>query len=460
MVITRDIIANKNVVLYNYVTKNKVLTRNEYSYTDLCNMVSKYKTYLIKNFNLHVGHKILIGMPPSIFQLAIFLAAQELGLVVCIIDYQRHDNWADENYIDPKTKLLLPIEIIVLDNEHENVSDKQITLSKLCSNLVDIREIPDTDVVIDMTLSNHICNSIICTSSGTTGTPKVITHTHEFLTSLGKRNSIMYDGNVGFSWNLNHGSSLATFFIPSLMSENVKEIHFFNFNDFQKVITTNQIDHYMIPYSHWVERVLSQTNKISNCKLYTLSTIKSEWLEKVKNKTFIDIISIFGSNETSGPVFLNKATTPGFRENRYFAIDDFYNIKLENDKDLTVTLPIYNKTIKTNDVFKKSGNSYYHEGRNDLYRVNGLAIDVPLYKHFIEFSADLIIDTAKDSLYLAIWDKDIDPKFASEQITIKYKEISQNRHYISKYKVLNYEDFLTGVKLDQEMLRDYFRNYV
>ena len=52
------------------------------------------------------------------------------------------------------------------------------------------------------------------------------------------------------------------------------------------------------------------------------------------------------------------------------------------------------------------------------------------------------------------------PNFASEQINIKYKEISQNRHYISKYKVLNYEDFLTGVKLDQEMLRDYFRNYV
>jgi hypothetical protein len=460
MLITRNSIANKNLTFYNYVKRNGELDRDQYSYDQLCNMISSYKKYFTNKFNVVPGQKILIGMPPSIFQLAIFIMAQELGLNVCIVDYQRHDDWADENYIDPKTRLLLPIEYLVLDGQHETVSKKQITLGKICTYTIDIRDILIEEIIDDDFISDENTNSIICTSSGTTGTPKVILHTHSFISSLGKRNSVMYDGSVGFSWNLNHGSSLGTFFIPSLLSERVTEIHFFIFDDFQRVISKYHIDHYMIPYSHWVERVLGQTQRNLKTKLYTLSTIKSDWLPKIKNNTFIDIISIFGSNETSGPVFLNKASVSGFRENRYFAIDDFYKIELENDKDLSVTLPVYNKTIKTNDVFKKSGNSYYHEGRNDLYRVNGLAIDVPLYKHFIEFSADLVIDTAKDSLYLAVWDDKINVGYAVEQINIKLKEISKGLHSINKYKLLRYEDFLSGVKLDQEMLRDYFRNYV
>lgn len=460
MLITRDSIANKNLTFFNYTIKEGKLDRDQYTYTDLCYLISSYKKYFTDNYKIVVGQKILIGMPPSIFQLAIFIMAQELGLNVCIVDYQRHDDWADENYIDPKTRLLLPIEYLVLDGEHENISQKQITLGKICANIIDVRNITIQEITDNNFITDDNINSIICTSSGTTGTPKVILHTHAFISALGSRNSIMYEGSVGFSWNLNHGSSLGTFFIPSLLSKLVTEVHFFSFDYFQRVTSKYQIDHYMIPYSHWVERVLNQTQQPLQTNLYTLSTIKNEWVNKIRDGIFLDIVSIFGSNETSGPVFLNKASKTPFRENRYYPIDNFYTINLEDDKDLCVTLPVYNKTIKTNDVFKKSGDNYYHEGRNDLYRVNGLAIDVPLYKHFIEFRADIIIDTAKDSLYLAIWDDVINAEYATEQINIKLKQVSRNRHQINKYKVLRYEDFLTGVKLDQEMLRDYFRNYV
>jgi hypothetical protein len=39
------------------------------------------------------------------------------------------------------------------------------------------------------------------------------------------------------------------------------------------------------------------------------------------------------------------------------------------------------------------------------------------------------------------------------------KKLSQNSHFISKYKILTFSNFLTGVKVDHELLRDWFRNY-
>jgi hypothetical protein len=220
-------------------------------------------------------------------------------------------------------------------------------------------------------------------------------------------------------------------------------------------------DHLMIPYSYLIDNFL-KLGSYPELNLYTLSTIKKDWVAYHLDNRIKNIISIFGSNETSGPTFINEIADHDFQENKYRLVDGFYQINLIDDKLLEVTLPVYDTKIITNDVFEKIGSNYYHKGRNDLYRVNGYEVNVKHYDNIIKdvIDADLVIDTAKDSLYLAIWkDEDMIEQHISAIIG-KIKKDSYNVHTVNKYKVLDKSKFMTGVKLDMELLRDYFRKFV
>jgi hypothetical protein len=218
----------------------------------------------------------------------------------------------------------------------------------------------------------------------------------------------------------------------------------------------------MIPYPHFINRFLNENlDSFSELTLYTLSTIKREWIPFVKEKKIKDIISIFGSNETSGPVLINKASDPKFYESKYKAIDDFYNIKLSENGEFLITLPFYNKTINTNDTFKYNNNNYYHMGRSDLIRINGLAIDILNYQTIAKniLDCDMVFDSMHNDIYLAVWRNYADINNKVKMIDARLREESKDTHFISNFDVLNYEKFVSGVKLDQELLRDYFRNY-
>jgi len=222
-----------------------------------------------------------------------------------------------------------------------------------------------------------------------------------------------------------------------------------------------EFDHLMIPYSYLIDNFL-KLGSYPKWNLYTLSTIKKDWVAYHLDNRIKNIISIFGSNETSGPTFVNEIADHDFQENKYRLVDGFYQINLIDDKLLEVTLPVYDTKIITNDVFEKVGSNYYHKGRNDLYRVNGYEVNVKHYDNLIKdvIDADLVIDTAKDSLYLAIWkDADMIDQHISAIIG-KIKKDSYNVHTVNKYKVLDKSKFMTGVKLDMELLRDYFRKFV
>ena len=62
--------------------------------------------------------------------------------------------------------------------------------------------------------------------------------------------------------------------------------------------------------------------------VYTLSIIRKEWIPAIQDNRIKDIISIFGSNETSGPVMINQATDIDFTENTYKLVDNFYQINV------------------------------------------------------------------------------------------------------------------------------------
>ena len=464
--ITRNLI-NKKILFHDFVIdeKNKIHSQQNVDYYTLCSYIDQFKNLILEN-NLQPNSKIVIGLLPSIQQVAVIFACFELGHTIAIIDYERIDKWNDTSYIDPKTKLLMPFDaFITFADEFQdgiNSRSKYVIFSKICKVLININKSSSTSFEVDKFNCNLTDNAIICTSSGTTGTPKIIVHNHEFLSQLAIRNSKMYYGKVGLTQNLNHGSSIATYFLPALCSEHVTDLYLIN-GGLSHFVSNFDIDHLMLSYSHLIDAFIKYVPKnLPKLNLYTLSVIKQDWLDVYKKKKIKDIISIFGSNETSGPVFLNQISQQKFNPHKYFSIDTFYDINLGNDGELEVTLPVYNKVIKTNDTFTKIENSYYHKGRNDLLRINGK--EIPIQKYFEKtkqlLDGDLIYDILEQKIYLALWSKTENENASIEELKKYILKDSQASHTIDKVKLLEQTKFLTGIKLDQELLRDYFRQFV
>jgi hypothetical protein len=462
MIITREVI-NKNITFADY---GKGDIPKYYYYNDVSKRVDLFKNYLI-SIGCKKGESVLIGYAPGIDQLGLFLAVCELGLNFIVNDYKTIDN-EKFNFIDTKTKILSPINYFF---DYGNFFEhKRNYFKKISDNYI---EWSDIEQFNDDSPNNTIWakpNDILmkCTSSGTTGTPKKVTHTHEFLYNISKRNTLFFNDNVLLVYNFNHGSSLATYFIPALMSENVKQFS----NAYAELLKDedktenvfNNVDHVMIPYGNQLEEII-ENYSFANLTYYTLSSISNKWISDYKNK-YKDIISIFGCNETSGPIFINKASYDNFETAVYHKVDDYYTI--ESIDPLIVYLKEYDKIINTKDIFSIKNDGFEFKGRNDLLRINGLEIKKDYVNLLNKFQgyADFIYDTVYNKIYLAVWLTNLD----SEKYNRSIEEISRinkylrnstnNSHSISKFDFLNKDDFVTGVKLDHEFLRSYFREKV
>lgn len=470
MLITREVI-NKNITFLDLPVRSNIC-----NYDDLCYAIDHIKGILLNNHDCKPGQSVVLGLSACTLQIAAFFACAELGLQIIILDHSRDDKWISVDYIDPKTKALSPIDYYIFDKKtfHPTILARHNFLKTNSGYSVELdsRKINNKEYDVQTTdiLAKDTDILLKCTSSGTTGTAKLVKHTHHFFYELIKRNRVFYYGSVCMTMNLNHGSSPATYFLPALCSENttqfvsykVQMFNVFDFKDLSNVISKLKIEHLMIPYSYMIDRFFTNGEENSELNLYTLSTIQQSWLEYYKKGRIKNIISFFGCNETSGPLLINEIKDKDFAESRYKLFDDFYKLNTNEGKNLEVAMPVYGTTISTNDMFDIKDDCFFYMGRNDLYRVNGLQVNVDKYYALVAEQVDgiMIIDTAKDRLYLAIWNdvQDIDSRIA--ELNSKLGSLSNGLHQIQKFKVLNKDKFYTGVKLDMELLRDYFRNYV
>ena len=460
-VITREDI-NSAIKFTDYHPYAVASVLESYNYDDLNKEIDAFKNLLepkIKTKN----PTAVIGMLASKEQFACLFACYELGISISIIDYGREDNF-DIEYVDPKTDILSPIDFFIIHTadtgpKHDFFkarSKEHIVLAEYWGN-DSFREKDYTpNTKIKATPSTI---AIRCTSSGTTNTPKKIEHTHEFLKAVAMRNTSMYYGIFGIGYNLNHGSSMATYFLPCLFSKDTTECK--NLRHFKKYkLEKGQsipMDHLMISYKIDTE-IWAKNHADHNLTVYTLGPISPLIHDKFK-----DVISIFGSNETSGPTLLCKLSDYiGTNKKPFFKPqDDFYGYKIIDGK-MHIHMPIYNTVHNTQDKFILEHDKFYFTGRDDMYRING--VNVPKFKmEKILFKlinshekGQIVYDLVRQEIYLAIWYK-TDVNKIKKRFN---KLLSNDQHKITKVASLDMKQFLSGVKVDQELLREHFRNNI
>lgn len=473
--ITRDFVSN------NFIFAD-ILSRT-YNKNDLIERINFWKYTLKHEYKAVAQESILIGMQKlGLDYFAIIIAAAELSLKIVVVDYNRTDKFRDLEYNDPKTKLLAPIDIFLHDltqhtlDTNPSACAKYIFFTKhsrrtystvdvqavdpvVCASVADIRPQP-SDILFKVT------------SSGTTDVPKVIEHTHEFIQTISLRNSCLYKGTAVHVNNLNHGASASVTLLPLLANDNVDKHLFYDCADFE-VITDlvnaltpykDDIGYLSFPYPFLIDKFI-EVSREKNVKwpkldLITLSYILDSAKHAVRDGIFNSITSIFGSNETLGPLFVNKASANEWNiDSRYFKLyDDFYKVKLSEQGQITVTIPVYNKDVTTNDYFERDDDFFIHHGRSDMFRINGETINLSTINDLNKKStqAYIVIDTLNHCLYLACWED-----LSKEEIQVIQTNIESNFKHIKVTKVahLDKSNFYYGIKIDNELLREHFRTY-
>ena len=484
----------QNVISRHMISDNfigNILRPNiRFNKAQLVSQIDLWKYILKYRCSAKAGESILVGMQAlNDVYFAIIFAAAELSLKIVIVDYTRIDNFVDTEFHDPKTKLLSPIDIFLHDNPGNiNVPSKFKFFSGCSKRTYSIvNNNNDIDTTIDNMEDFETAKNIFpkpsdilmrCTSSGTTGTPKIIEHTHEFLYKVTIRNSTRFFGQCLHTRNLNHGSSLAVYLLPVFASPAVSENLFLEvpldprikpedmiyFMETLKKFS-DTLEYMIFPYPIMIDEFIDASKERNivwpKLNVQTLSYIQDYAKVGIVEGIIKSVTSIFGSNETSGPVFLAhiEKGTIGRSSNWFKKVDDFYEIRLDSKQMLHVTMPVYNIDIVTNDRFKKRSKFYEHIGRNDLTKIDGKVFDLKIINELNNMNgqASLILDPLKNSIYLAFWYR------KDENLELEYSKFFKDRFEtlkINKTAILNKNSFMSGIKIDMELLREHFRNHV
>jgi hypothetical protein len=487
-VISRDIISE------NFVGVN-LGGGAKFNKAKLGDRIDKWKYFLTHRCNAKKGDKILIGVIDiSVDFVAMCFASLELSLVIVVADEDPLRFISDKTIVNPKMAELMPLDILLWQPVSVNIDEFDPDLTKYSNKIAYYKQNTEFDISIEQFYTTKFPEDLtaisairpheddllmLTTSSGTTGTAKVVKHTHKFFDQLCRRNSEQFSGEVLHCKNIHHGSSLTVFYLPSLISDAVTT-HYFApchanlYDNFVKQIAGIDLHHITFPYVKIFREVMSiceqQKIRFPNLRVSLLSYVPAFGKQYIKDSYVKEIQSIFGSNETAGPLFLSTLTPDNIDEydsKSFMKVDDFYDMRIEDDV-LTVALPVYGTKIKTNDVFLVDGDRYTHGGRSDLVRINDVTIDFNFFTAICQEYDDqimLVTDTIENKIYLAIDERypalsanvGSIVEHINKQIRLYY---STDRLQIDKYIIEDFNSFLSGVKIDRELIREYFRQHV
>ena len=161
------------------------------------------------------------------------------------------------------------------------------------------------------------------------------------------------------------------------------------------------------------------------------------------------MISLFGSSETSGPILIQKLSDEKFESDRFIDPDGWYKPQI-----------IDGRLNLTGDKFKYNDDgSFKFLGREDTVTIQGQKISLKdindQARSIIGFS-HVTIDTREQKIYLCIW-CDSKGEYGHKNLTERIEKFKSIYKFDISYKILDYYHFISGIKIDNESIRDHFR---
>lgn len=461
---------------------HNLINDEKHNFDDLSEKIVYYKTFLLDKLKVKKGDTVgfaLVDLNLDYFGL--FFACVELGLPIIVLD------WGTKFTTDSlRIKNILPINHYFYNSE--------LTLSvefysRVVENLIDIRNVkvtPNTSYK-DFFLATPDDIIMICTSSGTTSTPRKITHTHNFFYDLTLRNRFMFgDSNsVIHTANFHHGSSMAVYFLPSLFACSNHYTYPHHGDDarddqtkINNLVVQYRIENIQFSYPEithfFLSDAVNRKLKYNNLNIFALSYIMTDWINFVKVTNAGKIYSIFGASEVSGPFLLSSVDkdTTDYNPKKFTYIDDFYDLTLvdcekPDRKNLKVKY-MDEFDLVLGDFFRETDDGLLHLGRSDLIRINDIPIMIDFFRNLPEtLKRDIYVvwDDLNNKMCLAIWEtetnKNIDEilKLVNDKI---YEEYKTERIFIKPQdvKILKKTNYISGIKVDMELMREEFRKKV
>lgn len=469
---------NQNIRIKSLRLLNENIHKEETTHDELIQLIDQCKTYLVKIKKVSRGQKVILANFYWPEYLGWFYACAELGLSFVISDYPR------TSVALKKLEIYGDIDWVIYDDHCPD------GFSSWKDKLIGHHEIKniETDSSIDIVVTPSDI-LLYATTSGTTGTPKIVKYTHEFFYNLLERNAKLYDlkssDRCFHSKNLHHGSVLGVYFLPTLkycqnhfhapfryiliknQEKTLEEAEGKLFEAWVDMIQQERINKILLFFNQIdvFKKYLKIENKThDDLTAYVLTKISQDDINVLVRQFGYKLVSIFGCTETSGPLFLPYIDITNCDSydpcNMKQPLDDFYKMAIV-DGQLEVIMP-NGESVCTGDKFQIIDNDWIYQGRDNLYRVNGHPIYLNVLNDAIENITnlkkenefDVVVDSDANQIYLRV-DEEVDLKKINAGI---FTTLGLGYYYISKQVIGKREKYFSGIKFDPETIRLLIRN--
>ena len=412
---------NPNIQWYQY--NHEKTERQTFTYKDIVESIDHWKNVIVENSDWKPGARLASGAHLcDLRYLSLLFATLELGGELIVLDKPARIEQIDQ----VRCRVLAPFDLFVLDDNQDPISRKTAEIyakKSIPMNLWYTHNSPDCKYS-DVDWAEPKGMMMACTSSGSTGIPKPIEYSHEFIYNLAKRAERLFDlkpeDRVLHLTNLHHGGSSGFFFFPSL---NACDHHFFEYGLHASqgmpaiidMVRREKITKIIWPNNLSLELFIKTCPPLEHdVDLYCLQANLKSWIPMVKRSNVRSITSIFGASEVLSPIFVNVITrdTPDDHDvlNYGKLLDDFFDVEITEDQRFKVTNK-WRGTYILNDHFQQDDNGNYHYvKRTDMMRINEATItfdacETISRQHFTTNKAFLIPDTLTNKIYLLVDDE-------------------------------------------------------
>jgi acyl-CoA synthetase (AMP-forming)/AMP-acid ligase II len=477
-IITRDWIKDGSMF---YARFNEEENKDEF-----CLRINYWKERLLEEGAVP-GNKIgILLISSDINFIALMFASFELGLKLVPL----HRPNSEKECQKPKSNAHLPLDILVLFSwqNHSLLTIPEMHFSENSKKIINYSHDDwhiESKKCISPISTPVLCQPsddiILCNSSGTTSTPKLINHTHEYLYDLGKflvdHLELKEDDTVFHPSSINHGGSLSVYFFPTLLkcknhyfhlsvdkTENVDDIHAY----FAECMEKYNITKILSPDGFFTDNLIQAIDKMErglpNATMIILTFINPKWLDVVKKGKLKKIISVFGCSETGGGLFLpyiDKDTVDFDPKFLRKPTTGFFDIKEVNGM-LTVTLPNGN-VVETEDIVEEKDEGFYFVRKNRLKKINDVEINPLDIVQLLEDTYsrnrfEIVVDEIRNMLYIVT-----DDKAMASDGSIKDKVDKFYMGNVTLNRVIYMPEFgyaTVAIKPDREKLLEYINEKV